>query len=145
MKKSISLILVVLICFSLSSCTAKTATAENDKPLIVLPESSSTDISSNTEATEKSEVSEEASSKVEESQNSKTEETSKVTQSVSSDTMQSTPSQNATHYLGNKNTKKFHKSTCSFAKKIKSENLITFESREEAINGNYAPCGKCNP
>lgn len=145
MKKSISLILVVLICFSLSACTAKTATTENDKPLIVLPESNSTDISSNTETTDKTEVSEETSSKVEESQSSKTEETSKVTQSVSSDTTQNTPSQNATHYLGNKNTKKFHKSTCSFAKKIKSENLITFESREEAVSGNYAPCGKCNP
>lgn len=48
-------------------------------------------------------------------------------------------------YIGNKNSKKFHLSTCSGARDIKEENKVTFDSREEAVNNNYTPCKTCNP
>ncbi|MCQ2455496.1 MAG: hypothetical protein MJ090_05105 [Clostridia bacterium] len=48
-------------------------------------------------------------------------------------------------YFANKNSKKFHKSTCSFGKKIKSENLHKTKDRENLIDSGYVPCLKCNP
>ncbi len=46
-------------------------------------------------------------------------------------------------YVGNLNTKIFHKTTCS---SVPSEsNSIWFTSREEAIEKGYTACGKCNP
>lgn len=49
----------------------------------------------------------------------------------------------ATIYIGNKNSKKFHLPTCSSLPAEK--NQIFFESREEAIENGYSPCGSCNP
>lgn len=48
-------------------------------------------------------------------------------------------------YVGSAQSDKFHYPGCRWAKKIKSGNLITFNSREEAINAGYGPCGTCNP
>lgn len=48
-------------------------------------------------------------------------------------------------YVGSAQSNKFHHPGCRWAKKIKSGNLITFNSREEAINAGYSPCGTCNP
>lgn len=49
----------------------------------------------------------------------------------------------ALSYIGNKKTKKFHKSTCSYLPD--KSNQITFDSREEAIAAGYDPCGHCHP
>lgn len=38
---------------------------------------------------------------------------------------------------------KYHSAGCSFVKKIKPENLITFSSRKEAENAGYEACKKC--
>lgn len=46
-------------------------------------------------------------------------------------------------YIGNKNSKIFHKSTCSSLPIEK--NRIYFESIEEAKNKGYRPCKRCNP
>lgn len=48
-------------------------------------------------------------------------------------------------YAANKSTKKFHKSSCGYAKNIKSENLYTTDSRDELINSGYESCKKCKP
>ncbi len=48
-------------------------------------------------------------------------------------------------YIGNKNSKKFHLSTCSGAQDIKEQNKVMFESRDEAVENGYTPCKTCNP
>lgn len=48
-----------------------------------------------------------------------------------------------TVYIGNKNSLKFHKTTCSGLPK--EENRVTFSTRQEAIDSGYEPCGKCKP
>lgn len=48
-------------------------------------------------------------------------------------------------YIGNKNTKKFHKSTCSYVDNIKQSNKVTFSSRSAAISAGYVGCKVCNP
>lgn len=46
-------------------------------------------------------------------------------------------------YIGNKNTHKFHLSTCSYLPE--KQNRIAFDSYDEAISNGYDPCGHCNP
>jgi len=46
-------------------------------------------------------------------------------------------------YVGNKNSKKFHIPDCSSLPAKK--NQVIFNSREEAIEQEYEPCGVCNP
>lgn len=48
-------------------------------------------------------------------------------------------------YIGNKNSKKFHLSSCDGVKNMDSKNKITFSSREDAIENGYTPCKTCNP
>jgi len=49
------------------------------------------------------------------------------------------------NYLGNANSKKFHKPSCQWAQKISPGNRVWFDIREEAINAGYQPCKVCNP
>ena len=63
---------------------------------------------------------------------------------------QNNNSQNATtttdaSYIGNKNTKKFHHSYCGSVKQMKDSNKVPLNSREQAINLGYDPCGNCSP
>ncbi|MCH5185304.1 MAG: hypothetical protein J1F64_04175 [Oscillospiraceae bacterium] len=46
-------------------------------------------------------------------------------------------------YIGNRNSKKFHKLTCYTLPKEK--NRVYLNSREEAAAGGFSPCGKCCP
>ena len=46
-------------------------------------------------------------------------------------------------YIGNKNSKVFHRSSCSSLPKEK--NRIYFDSRQEAIEASFKPCGNCQP
>jgi hypothetical protein len=48
-------------------------------------------------------------------------------------------------YVASKNSKVFHKKDCTSARRISSENLVGFSSREEAINSGRRPCKICNP
>ena len=46
-------------------------------------------------------------------------------------------------YIGNKNSKKFHLPTC---KNLPAEkNRVFFDSRQEAVNAGFDPCGNCQP
>ena len=46
-------------------------------------------------------------------------------------------------YIGNRNSKKFHLPTC---KNLPAEkNRVFFDSRQEAVDAGFDPCGNCNP
>lgn len=49
----------------------------------------------------------------------------------------------AADYLGNPKSMKFHYANCRTIKH--PENFVPFDSRDEAINNGYVPCGVCNP
>ena len=48
-------------------------------------------------------------------------------------------------YVGNKRTRKFHKLSCKWAKKISFSNRIYFHSIDEAKEKGYIPCKVCKP
>lgn len=48
-------------------------------------------------------------------------------------------------FWGSKNSNKYHYPTCKWAQKIKPQNLVKFNSPEEAIKAGYIPCKVCNP
>ena len=49
-------------------------------------------------------------------------------------------------YVLNRNTKKFHKPTCTSVKQMKEKNRQVFEgTREEIIQRGYEPCKRCKP
>lgn len=48
-------------------------------------------------------------------------------------------------YVGNVKSLKFHYEDCRWAKKMKEENKVYFETREEALEQGYVSCGSCNP
>ena len=48
-------------------------------------------------------------------------------------------------YVGNKNSKKFHRPTCRWAKRIKTTNVVVFKSRKEATDAGYVTCKVCKP
>jgi len=47
------------------------------------------------------------------------------------------------HYVANNKSVHFHSPECAWAKRIKNENRIVFESVEEAISKKYSPCKTC--
>lgn len=55
-----------------------------------------------------------------------------------------TPAQpNEGNWIGNRNSKKFHRPTCGSLPN--EENRVLFSDRESAIAAGYSPCGLCNP
>jgi hypothetical protein len=48
-------------------------------------------------------------------------------------------------YVASKNSKVFHKPTCSSAKRIHTENLVGYGSRTEALRVGKRPCKLCKP
>jgi len=54
-----------------------------------------------------------------------------------------TPPTTEPYYIGNKNTKIFHRPSCSYLPA--PENQVRFNTRQEAINAGYTPCGHCKP
>lgn len=48
-------------------------------------------------------------------------------------------------YVGNKNSKVFHKSTCSSVDRMKESNKVKFGSASAALQAGYTPCKVCNP
>ena len=55
------------------------------------------------------------------------------------------PIQNTAVYIGNKNSKVFHKADCSSVKRMKESNKVTLSSKEQAIAQGYTPCKVCQP
>lgn len=48
-------------------------------------------------------------------------------------------------YIGNKNSKIFHRDNCSGVKMMNQKNRVEFYSRQNAIDSGYSPCSNCNP
>ena len=48
-------------------------------------------------------------------------------------------------YCANKNSKKFHLSSCGSVSTMKKENKLMTNDRKELINDGYTPCKTCNP
>jgi hypothetical protein len=48
-------------------------------------------------------------------------------------------------YIASKNSKVFHKSDCSWAKRIKPTNLVTYSTKDNAIQSGKRPCKQCKP
>ena len=48
-------------------------------------------------------------------------------------------------YLGNSNSGKFHKTSCTWGQKTAEHNRVYFKSRNAAISQGYQPCKVCNP
>jgi hypothetical protein len=48
-------------------------------------------------------------------------------------------------YVASKNSRVFHKPDCRWAKNISPKNLVSYNSREEAIEDGKKPCSTCKP
>lgn len=48
-------------------------------------------------------------------------------------------------YIGNANSKKFHRPDCRWAVEISPSNRVYFKTRDEAIKKGYSPCKVCIP
>jgi hypothetical protein len=48
-------------------------------------------------------------------------------------------------YVASKNSKVFHKPDCRWAKRIKPANLVTYSTRDKAIEAGKRPCKFCKP
>lgn len=48
-------------------------------------------------------------------------------------------------YWGNRDTRKLHRSTCPWARKMKRNHRVVFPSRKAAIDHGYLPCKVCKP
>lgn len=48
-------------------------------------------------------------------------------------------------YIGNKNSKKFHKSTCGVLKNTKEENKVNLGSKQDFLDQGYVACKLCKP
>ena len=55
------------------------------------------------------------------------------------------PATSAGQYVGSTKSDKYHKLSCSSAKKILPENEIWFSSVQDAKSKGYVPCGVCKP
>jgi flagellar biosynthesis protein FlhF len=50
-----------------------------------------------------------------------------------------------TYFVANKNSEVYHCADCKWSKKIKSDNIIKFNSAQEAETQNFLPCSSCKP
>ena len=48
-------------------------------------------------------------------------------------------------YVASKGSSVFHKPTCRWAQNISEENLVVYNSRQEAVQAGKRPCKTCNP
>jgi hypothetical protein len=48
-------------------------------------------------------------------------------------------------FVASKNSQVFHKASCSSAKRISPNNLVSYATRDEAIAAGKKPCERCNP
>lgn len=49
------------------------------------------------------------------------------------------------NYVGSAESDKYHKPSCRWTKEINDQNLVHFDTEEEAAAANYKPCGTCKP
>ena len=71
--------------------------------------------------------------------------TASTTSSSSKSKTETTTTTTEATYIGNRNTKKFHRPDCPSVKSMSSKNKVSLSSRKEAIADGYTPCKRCNP
>jgi micrococcal nuclease len=51
------------------------------------------------------------------------------------------------YYVASRRSRRqvFHRPDCEWAEKVKAENLIRFETKDEALDSGYSPCRTCKP
>jgi micrococcal nuclease len=51
------------------------------------------------------------------------------------------------YYVASKKSRRhvFHRPDCEWARKIREDNLIIFETKDEALDSGYSPCRTCKP
>jgi len=57
----------------------------------------------------------------------------------------SAPTDTASKYVASNKAKKYHRPDCKWIKRIKPENIVTFNSAKEAHQAGYVPCKVCKP
>ncbi|MFI4913227.1 MAG: Ada metal-binding domain-containing protein [Sedimentisphaeraceae bacterium JB056] len=75
----------------------------------------------------------------------KTEEKPQAKQQLKEQAEQTTETAEETNFICSKNSKIFHKKDCTWIDRIKPENRVTYETREEAVEAGKRPCSKCKP
>ena len=65
--------------------------------------------------------------------------------SLSTEPVQENPASDSPFYIGNRNSKRFHYPQCPSVLDMKEKNKVLLDSREEAIEKGYTPCGNCHP
>lgn len=122
MKRVISLLLCILLIFSVCGCGGSVDGVENkkDTPTVILPDETTKQTLNGY--------------KNEDADNDNKTESNKTDDSNS-----------AVQFYANKSSKKFHKSDCTYATKIKSENLLKSNNKNELLSNGYEACKKCNP
>ena len=58
---------------------------------------------------------------------------------------ESTSNNEASTYIGNKNSMKFHYPDCEGVRKMNPKNKVPIDTREDAISMGFTPCGMCKP
>ena len=164
MKKSLCIILVFVLCFSLAGCITSddgptvivTGKVVEQTPTNTLP---ATEPETTAEATETTtEVMTEPAAEEETAEPTAEEETAEptaettaeTTEEPTEETTQETTGEptvdNGRDYILNTNTKKFHYPNCKSAAKIKESNRKEYHgTREELMAMGYDPCGNCHP
>lgn len=66
-----------------------------------------------------------------------------ITVHITQESTSTPPPATELKYVGNKNSKTFHLDTCSSLPA--EQNRVYFNSRQEAIDAGYTPCGTCKP
>lgn len=60
-------------------------------------------------------------------------------------TKKTTETKSDSLYIGNKNSKKFHKSDCQSVYTMSDKNKVYFNNRKDALVDGFSPCNNCNP
>ena len=48
-------------------------------------------------------------------------------------------------YVGSRNSNKYHRPSCQWARRIKPQNLVSFRSKAEVAQAGYVQCKVCRP
>jgi micrococcal nuclease len=71
--------------------------------------------------------------------------TGEVRSQASTTSQPATTSTVSCAYVGNKNTKKYHRASCRYVSQISAANRVCFSSSAAARAAGYTPCKVCNP
>lgn len=129
MKRIVFLCLLMVIIFSLVGCNSKTVSETKSPVVINMPTDDSVNgyrVSS--PVTSSAEMPDTISGTETEVQKESDKQKNK-----------------SSSFCGNKNSKVFHKSSCSSVSKMKDENKVFLSGRDAFISQGYSPCKACNP